>query len=249
VHLQPLRPDLHAGVEDGSGGEVDLLHVVREREHAVTPGRIDPALDEHDAGRALLRDLLRLLRRVREDREDRLVGVVELDAEVGRLVEPDGDHAVLERALQAAARREDLVARDVARAAHVDAHGRAVERELAEAAIHVAAVRPPLEARLLAVVVDDERTLHALLLDRDRVFGVALDRGRILRVDDEVRRHLVLLLALRRAAGEERRGDREGEGKRQYLFFHGGQYTTKPPNPQGRSYFSSASARRRNVSA
>ena len=183
VHPEALRHDLEARVEDGARREVDLLQVLRRFEEAVRARRVDPALDVEDARRALLRNLVRLLGRVREDGEDRLVGIVELDAEVDGAVQPHGDHAVPERALQAMPGREDLVGRHVARNADVHAHGRAGEGELAEAPVHVSAVRPAREDRLLAVVVDDERTPHALLLHLHRVRRVTRNRRRVFRID------------------------------------------------------------------
>ena len=180
------RDDDDPGVQDGAGGDVHLAQRGGDLEHPILGGRIHPAVHEQDARVVAGRNLRGVFRGVGEDGEDGLVVVVEADAEHRRLVEQNGDHAVLEAVVETAAGGEDGVALHVLADGDVDAHGLAGEGELAEAAVDVAAARTPGERRLLAVVVDgDGERLAALLRDGNGIGVVALDLRRVFGVLDE----------------------------------------------------------------
>ncbi len=189
-HAASVQPharmaDFQPRVQDTPGREVNLLHVLGDLQNAIRAGRVNPALDAQDARRAGRGNVPGLLRRVGEDGKYRLVVVVELDAEAGRLGQRDGDDALAERMLQALPRREDLVAADVLLYGDVHRDGTARERELAEPAVHVAAARPPFEDGFLAVVPDDEPFRLLPLADAHPVGVVALDRRRIVGIAHE----------------------------------------------------------------
>ena len=119
-----------------------------------------------------------------EDGEDRLVVVVQPDAEQRGLVEPDRQDAVPEGALQSEPGRKDCVRLHVLAHRDIDADRPAVKRELAKPAVDVAAARALREGGLLAVVVHDKPFLLRALRHAYRVGVVAFDPRIIFRIHD-----------------------------------------------------------------
>ena len=205
VHERSGRLHDKPRVEDRARCDVNLAHGRLHDDHAVLAGRIEPAIDIQDAGIAIRGNLCRILRRVGEDGENRLVGVVESDAEHRWLLDQDRNHAVAKPVPEAPARGKDGIRAHVLGRLDVQAHGRAVEGEFAEAAVHVAAAGALDERRLFAVVVNGNFSRRIpLLRDGHAVGVVALDPLGILRIDDEFRPRA------RRRGRRERRG---GDGK------------------------------------
>ena len=174
VDVRALRLHDETRIEHRSRRNVDLLHRIFDENHSVLSRRIHPTLHVHDAGRALLRNLRRVLRRVGEYGEDGLVVVVDANSEIRGPFERYREDSVPEFALESKARRKHGVRLHVLAERDIDPDRPAVERELAEAAVYVASARACRKRRLLAVVVHHETLPLRALRDPHRICVVAL---------------------------------------------------------------------------
>ena len=177
--------DPQSRIQDGARRKINLRHVFRHLQHAVFPFGVQPPRNEHHARCARRRNLLRLLGRVGEDGENRLVVVVQLDAEIAGLGQRHREDAVVKGVPKPLPRRKHLVAPHVL--AHGDVHrdGTARKGELAKASVDVAAARPAGQHGLLAVVPDDKVAPRLALAHAHRIRTVPLNRRRIVRIAHE----------------------------------------------------------------